>query len=117
MLLFISMEAPSEGYVTVFRGCEYTDEVEIFFPHDITDDSQVVSSQELKTISATVRPPLGKHWFTIFWTRRPVLDFHQVSVTGEEQKEEALKEFWQALSTLDEGESRATTLDYEVVSE
>lgn len=115
--LEISAEAPADGYITVFHGCEETGEVELVFPVEPDDNPRVSAGQEIPSITGKVEGPPGKHWFKAFWTKDLLLNPEQSDLRMESVREEAVEEFLDVLQDVPPGDWQMTTKTYEVVTE
>ena len=115
--LAISAEAPGDGYVTVFYGCEETGKVELVFPLHSSDDPQVAEAQEKWSPLRTVQGPPGRHWFKVFWTRPLLIDRAAFPLAEPEEHEQVSADFFDALETLDEEDWAEETLEYTVLPE
>ena len=115
--LVISMEAPADGYVTVFHGCEETGKVELVFPREADDNPHVLAGQEMPPIAGTVEGPPGEHWLKIIWTSEVVIDLAQHDLMNEYGRGLAVQEFCDRLDELRDEDFRITLFEYEVLSE
>ena len=115
--LFLSLEAPEDGYVAIFHVCEVTGEVKLVFPLEPTDNPKVTTGEQLAPIPGTVEGPAGKHFLKVFWTRVSLLDPRNVNLQDEQVRDAVVEDFFDALEDLSEGDWRSTTTEYEVVAE
>lgn len=112
--LVISMEAPADGYVTAFHGCEETDKVELAFPRETDDDPRVSAGLMIPPIAGPVEGPEGKHWIKIFWTRVLVMDPAAYRLMDAEERERASADFFYELAKLDPNNWRLAVIEYQV---
>lgn len=115
--IILTFEAPGDGHVTIFYGCEETGEIRLVFPLEPEDDSQVRANQQLTPIRGAVEGPAGKHFFTVFWTRMNLLNHEKLNLQDEHVCNAAIEHFFEALEELDEDEWASTTTEYEVLAE
>lgn len=111
------LEAPADGYIAIFHGCEETGQVKLVFPLYSTHNVRVSADQDIAPIQGKVEGPAGKHFFKIFWTRVSLLDPGNVNLQDEQVRDAAVEDFFDALEYLSEGDWRLTTMEYEVVAE
>ncbi len=115
--LEISAEAPADGYVTVFHGCEETGKVELVFPRYSDDDPWVLAGQEMPPISGQVEGPPGKHWFKVFWTLERLFDPEGLDLANQMDSDRAAQTFVEALAELREEDWRVVSVTYTVMAE
>jgi hypothetical protein len=115
--LFISMEAPADGYVTVFHGCEETLRRELVFPLYFNDDPKVGEGWGLLPFSRKVEGPRGKHWLNVFWTRVRAFDPEGLDPNDEIALDEAVEGFFDLVESLPSEDWRSTIKEYEVEAE
>jgi hypothetical protein len=113
--LTISVEAPADGYVTVFHGCEETGESKLVFPWQAKDNPRVSEGQRVQLIRGDVEGPPGKHFLKVFWTRERPPDPRKFDLHNDEQREQAEREFFDVLCNLNEEDWRTATRYYEVI--
>jgi hypothetical protein len=112
--LVLSVEAPADGYVTIFHGCEETGEVELVFPWKRKNNPKVSGGQRVEPIRGETEGPPGRHFFTLIWTRERPPDPRKFDLHNEEERKEAEKEFLDDLCKLNEEDWGTATLYYEV---
>jgi hypothetical protein len=115
--VILMLEAHADGYLTIFHECEETGRVELLFPLETKYVSPVSGGQEIWPITRTVQGPPGKHWFTVFWTRVPVIDPAAYQLEDAEERERASADFFEALEGLREEDVAAGTQEYMVIME
>lgn len=115
--LMVTLEAPADGYVAIFHGCEETGQVKLVFPLYATDNPRVSAGQEMPPIEQTVERPPGKHWFKVFWTRGKVFDPEALRPDDEAVLEEVVEGFLDAIESLPSEDWRCATEEYEVVAD
>jgi hypothetical protein len=115
--LVISIEAPADGYMTVFHGCEETQKVELVFPLESDDDPRVLAGKEISPIAGTVEGPAGKQWLRVFWTREMIMDPTAYRLEDVLERERASEAFLDAMEYLDKADFAIGTWEYTVVME
>ncbi len=115
--VILMLEAPADGYLTIFHECEETGKVELLFPLETKYASPVSGGQEIWPITSAVQGPPGKHWFTVFWTRVPVIDPAAYQLEDAEERERASADFFEALEDLKEEDVLVGTQEYMITTE
>jgi len=115
--LVIYVEAPADGYVAIFHACEESQEVELVFPLDPTDNFRLDAGVNTYLIEGVVTEPIGMHSFVAFWTRVLLLDTSETDLQDKAVREEMVERFFDAIEDMDENDWRSTTTEYEVVVE
>lgn len=115
--MILSLEAPDDGYVVIFYGCEETGEVKLVFPREPADTPHRAAGEQLAPITGTVTGPPGKHFIKVFWTRISLLDPRDLNLRDEKVRATAVANFFEALEDLDENDWRSATTEYEVIAE
>jgi hypothetical protein len=113
--IILTLEAPADGYVAIFHGCEATGEVRLVFPLLPEDDPKVRAGQQVGPIRGHVDGPQGKHFLKAFWTANLLLDHTGLDLQDEEEMETAKFSFFEKLEGLDTTDWQATTHEYSVV--
>lgn len=98
--IVLTLEAPADGYVAIFHGCEETGEVKPVFPLYATDNPRVLAGQEIPPIAGTVEGPQGMHWFKVFWTKDMFLPSQEFSLENDKGLENAARRFVDALENI-----------------
>jgi hypothetical protein len=110
----ISLEAPADGYITVFHWHEETGEVTLLFPQSEDDQSRVSKGQEV-SVSGEATIPVGKQGFKAIWTKGPLKVHEQHVLHAESGSIPFIEEWFDELIDLSEGEFAEAELRYEVI--
>jgi hypothetical protein len=86
--LILLVQAPADGYLTIFHVCEKKGVVKLVFPLLETDDPFVQAGKDLGPIHGKVDGPSGNHFFKAFWTRANLLELVQRDRQREGDEEE-----------------------------
>lgn len=112
--LLFSPEAPADGYMAVFYGCEETGEIKVIFP-EAHEDPRVSAGQQIGPIADEVEGPGGKHFLKAFWTRLPLFNPEGMDLQDRSLLHEALAQFLDAIEESDSEDWRAALKEFDVV--
>lgn len=113
--IFISVDAPADGYVVIFHCCEETGEVKPVFPLFPEDNPKVSVGQHWVPVEGRVEGPHGEHFFKVFWTAKALLAWADINLQDKKQLEAAKSKFFEQLEGLGPEEWQEATYEYSVV--
>ncbi len=115
--IILTLEAPADGYVAIFHGCEETGEVKLVFPLYATDNPRVLRRPGNPSHRRNCRGASGEALVQGILDKRPAARLKQVDVQNEEQYDRALDDFLDSLEHLKEDDWRVVTHENQVLSE
>lgn len=102
----------SDGYLVILHYDE-GEKVKMVFPTGPQDDTFVSGGSE-KKISGRITGPSGKQFFKVIWTSRKLVDPEKINFPDDEDVENAISNFLEALDELGDGEWIETAYGIEV---
>jgi hypothetical protein len=102
----------SDGYLVILHYDE-DEKVKMVFPTGPQDDTFVSGGSE-KKISGRITEPSGKQFFKVIWTSRKLVDPEKINFHDDEDVENAISNFLEALDELGDGEWIETAYGIEV---
>jgi hypothetical protein len=104
---------PSDGYLVILHYDE-GEKVKMVFPTGPQDNTFVGAGSE-KKISGRITGPSGKQVFKVIWTSRKLVDPKKINFHEDDEIENALSNFLDALDELSDGEWFETVYGIEVI--
>ena len=105
----------SDGHLVILHYDE-SEKVSLVFPSGSGDNTLVRGGSE-KKISGTVTGPAGKQNFKVIWTSRQLIEPENINFNSEEDIEQAINEFLDALTELEEEQWIETDYGFDVTED